>query len=156
MSKDIPTFLFVMGWDGRQCWQPPTKGSSKSVASFCRVEFSGYISISLSFFVLTFFFLANKGSHSKGIFLFFLSFFLTNSHSNNEALIGSGSSSVKPFPATKGSEQIYVSLLILLIVKPFLLHECTNFFAFYVSSFCLFFSHSVIPSLTFPTLANLI
>ena len=134
-----------LGWYGGQWWQSPTRGSSKSVASFCTVEFSGDISISLCFFVLTFFFLAKKGSHSKGLFLFFLCFFLTNSHSNNKALIESGSSSIVPFPPTKDSEQ-----------KPFLRHACTYFFAFSVSSFCLLFYYSVIQSLTFTTLANLI
>ena len=123
-----------MGWYGRQCWQSPTRGTSKSVASFCTVEFRGDISISLCFFVLTFFFLANKGSHSKGLSLFFLSFFLTNSHSNNAELIGSGSSSVGPFPPTKVSEQLYVSLLILSIVKLFLSHKCTHFFGRYCIS----------------------
>ena len=77
-----------------------TRGSSKSVASFSTVEFRGDISLSLLFFVvfaLTFFFLANKGSLSKDLFLLFFSFFLPNLHSNNEALIASGSSPVGPF-----------------------------------------------------------
>ena len=122
---------------------------TKSVASFCTVEFNEDVSISLRFFVLTLFFLANKGSLFKVAFLFFLSFILTNSHSYNEALIGSGSSSVGPFQPTKCNKQIYVSLVMLPILKPFLPHACIHFFVFSVSSFWLFFSHSVIPSLIF-------
>ena len=79
-------FLLIMGWYDGQCWQSPSRGSSESVASFCTLEFSADISMPLCFFVLTFFFLANKGSHAKGLFLFFLSFFLTNSHFNNYTL----------------------------------------------------------------------
>ena len=69
----------------------PTRASSKSVSSYCTVEFNGDISLWLCFFVLfaPIFFLANQAFLSKkGLLLFFLSFLLTNSHSNNEALLG--------------------------------------------------------------------
>ena len=83
---------------------------------------------------------------------------LANCSAVSVAVRGLGLISVGPFPPMKWREQIYVSFFIceMTSLNSCLPQACNQIFDFSVFNCSWFFCHSVILSLTFPGLGNLI